>query len=90
MGLAARLNDRRRRILLPRGWVADHRIQDGEQLGHGCHEHHLPWFAPQAQTCVEGVDGGVVAAKDALKFVPDVGTVSGMNYSLGVIRFVLR
>ena len=68
----------------------DHRIQDGGQLGHGCHEHHLPGFVPQAQMCVEGVDGGVVAATDALKFVPDAGTVSGMNYSLGISRFELR
>ena len=80
----------RHRILLPRGLVADHRIQDGGQLVHGCQEHHLPGFAPQAQTCVEGVDGGVVAATDALKFVPDAGTVSGMNHHSRISRSELR
>ena len=68
----------------------DHRIQDGGQLAHGCHEHHLPGFAPQAQTCVEGVDGGVVAETDTLKFVPDTGTVSGMNHHSGISRSGLR
>lgn len=86
----ARLHDRRHRILLPRGLVADHRIQNGEQLVHGCHEHHLLGFVPQAQTCVEGVDGVIVAATDALKFVPDAGAESGMNYSFGISCFESR
>ncbi len=86
----AGLHDRGSRILLSRGLVVDHRMQDGQQLGHGCHEHHLPGLAPQAQMCVEGVDGGVVAATDALKFVPDTGAESGMNYRLGISRSELH
>ena len=86
----ARLNDRRHRILLPKGLVADHRIQDGGQLVHGCHEHHRPGFAPQAQMCVKGVDGGGVAAIDALKFVPNAGIVSGINYHSSISCSELR
>ena len=69
--------------MLSRGLVADYLIQDWGQLAHGCHGHHLLGLASQAQTCVEGVDGGVVAATDALKFVPDAGTISGINHHSG-------
>ena len=40
--------------------------------------------------CVESVDGGVVAAADALKFVPDADTVGGMNYHFSISRSELR
>lgn len=46
------------RVLLPRNLVPDYRVQDEEQLAHGCDERHLPGLAPTVQT---GVDGGVVA-----------------------------
>lgn len=60
LGWMSSLDGRWHRSLSPRDIVLEYRVEDQEQLGHGCHQYHLPGFAPPAQTNSKDVNGGVV------------------------------
>ena len=48
---------------VPGGGIADHRVEDGEELSHASDEGDLRWLTGDNQALMEGAKAGVGAAR---------------------------